>query len=140
MRIFCPATLLLPRSASYFGRALSALVLPPLFTCLCTPAPAVGCVARTRTPPRRKSAIVEVGTGCARLGAGCVPGQARTRLRATRPVCLIARAAPNPWPCDCRAGRRPCPHGSRSAFLLGSKVARHGRSGHHLADVETPRR
>src|SRR4029078_7413893 len=68
------------------------------------------------------SAFVEDGTVCARLGAGCMPGQAQTRLKATRTVCLRTVVAPNPWPWDCRGGRRPCLRRRDRPFLLQSKV------------------
>src|SRR6476661_10188243 len=106
MRIFCPATLLLPRSCFVHRPA-------PLLRTWSLRVVRVGCprghsagVAaavylsevhrspRSGVSPARalrldgNSAFVEDGTVCARLGAGCMPGQAQTRLKATQTVCL----------------------------------------------------
>ncbi len=45
---------------------------------------------------RRKSVAIEVGTGCARVGRWSYAPARRTRLKATRTVCLRSGRPPNP--------------------------------------------
>ncbi len=97
--------------------------IAPLFTCLGPPAPAVGCVALTQPGPRPKFVALQIGTGGARVGAGRMPWQAQTWLKATRTVCLRSRSRPNP------AGR------PTSTFLLQSKVCRHDGPDQHVCGV-----
>ena len=100
--------------------------IAPLFTCLGPPAPAVGCVALTQPGPRPKFVALQIGTGGARVGAGRMPRQAQTWLKATRTVCPRSRSRPNP-------------SGSpTSTLLLHSKVSRFDEHEQHLCGLAAP--
>src|SRR4051794_34600989 len=105
MRIFCPATLLLPRSCfahrpapnsrtwslrlvRVLPRGRSAGVAAAVYLSEVHRSPRSGVSPARALRLDGNSAFVEDGAVGARLGAGCMPGQARTRLKATRTVCL----------------------------------------------------
>ena len=133
MRIFCPATLLLPHcyaepvSGPGSYRRIRAR-MPPLFTCLKVTGPR-GRVCRDKTRPGAvlgaaptNRVAVEDGTGCARLGAVVCPTR-RTRLKATRTVCPRSGPAPNPGDSPPkRAFGRKTP--SRARHFAGPAVTR----------------
>lgn len=89
MRIFCPATLLLPSfllgpTRGHGGHALAvkrrAGCRRRSLPVSGAPTPAVGCVALTQPRWRNENlSRSEGGTGCARLGAGRIPWAARSR-------------------------------------------------------------
>src|SRR5271166_6454831 len=93
MRIFCPATLLLPHSylrpgypslctptapfrPALEGRSSVAPGTAPLFSCRGTPAPTLGCVTRTQPYSRSKFVADKDGPDAPVVGAGLMPDQA----------------------------------------------------------------
>src|SRR5215217_3741196 len=78
-----PTSLLLGPSPGRSFRRMFALVCRRCLSVCGPPVPAVGCVARTRTLPRRRIVAIEWGPDAPVQALVVCPGQALTRLKAT---------------------------------------------------------
>ena len=109
-----------------------------------SPTPAVGCVALTHLARDRKSVTIEVGPDAPVRALVVCPAR-RTRLKATRTVCLRSGRPPNPWSArldDRAAADRatsdrgwPASRLTGHPYLTQSKVAAHDDRNRHLSDV-----